>query len=223
MSKVVSFISTGQGPRDDIMYEMIRHLSPEIVIREVGAFDDFALNELDQFAPKNGEESTVSRVRDMTMFEFTMKATTDYVQKKIDEEVAAGTDMVVILCTSEFPPFRSEVPILDPYELIHKEVAALKGSCTVGTLFPYEPYEQMMADSWNRDGIPVVYKTVPSADANKEEYIDFYRNAGVKLLVMDCISYKYESKKYYAEKLGVPVIHPKSLIISTIHNILALD
>ena len=81
----------------------------------------------------------------------------------------------------------------------------------------------MMAESWERDGTPVVYKTVPSSDADKPEYVEFYRKAGVGLLVMDCISYHYESKKYYSEQLGVPVIHPKSLLISTIHNLLALD
>ena len=147
MSKIVSFISTGQGPRDDIMYEMIRHLSPEIEVREVGAFDDFALDELSQFSPKNGEPSTVSRVRDMSMFEFTLAATQEYVQKKIDEEIAAGTSMIVVLCTSEFPPYRSTVPIIEPYELIHKQVSVLKGECKVGALFPYEPYEEMMAES----------------------------------------------------------------------------
>lgn len=220
MSKIVSFISTGQGPRDDIMYEMIRHLSPEIQVREVGAFDDYKLEELDQFKPVGDEESTLSRARDLEMHEFTFKSTIEHVQKKIDEEVAAGTDMIVICCTSEFPHFTSAVPILDPYEVMHKLVVALKGETKVGAMFPFEPYAEMMAESWAKDGVEVIYKTVEAPVAIDPANIEFFRNAGIGMLVMDCIGYNYATKDYFAKELGVPVIHPRSMIISMVHDVL---
>jgi len=221
MVNTVSFISTGQSPRDDIMYDIVRHLSPQIEIRECGALDNLTIEQIaTDLAPKEGEASTTARVRDMSMMVFSYEKVIQLMQQKIDEEIAAGSSMIVILCTSKFPPFKSSVPIIELYDLMHRMVPSLMGNNKIGALFPFDEYAKEMGESWEDVGVPVVYKTVPSKDANKQEYIDYFRNAGVEMIVMDCIGYSYATKKFYSEQLNIPIIHPRSLLVSTIHDLL---
>lgn len=221
MKKTVSFITIGHSPREDIMDEMTMHLSPEINIRQVGVLDPYTVDEVKtKFAASDDELKLVSRLSDKQMTAFSKSKVMPMVQETIDRECADGAALIVILCTNKLDELHANVPFIEPYELIHSVVGTISSDCKVGALFPFEEFGEEMHGNWLEEGIDVVYRCAHADSSCSDEIADYFTSEGCNLLVEDCIGYSWDCKTFYAEKLGIPVVHPRSLIADMIHNLL---
>lgn len=220
--KVVSFLTVGHSPRDDIMVDLSRKLSKNIEIRQVGALDALGVGEIhDQLAPVDDEPTMVSRLRNGEMCTFSKEKVMPLVQAAIDRECQSGADAIVILCTNRFDPLKSTVPLIIPYTLIHSVTAAIGAGLKVGALFPFESHAASMADNWRETGFDVSYQCRMAQETTPiDESVAFFRQKGCQLLVMDCIGYGFALREAYQRKLNIPIIHPRALIADVLHDIL---
>lgn len=224
MKKKVSFITAGHSPREDIVDELEKYLPQEMEIRQRGALDDLTAEEVRTLlSPLPGEAVMTSRLSDGSMADFSREKGMPLLQKAIDKECDAGTSLIVILCTNQFDRLECRVPVIVPFDLLHGMVPVIKGNCKVGALFPFEAFAGQMARNWEACGVQAVYRCAGPAEAENERYIDFFKKEKIELLILDCIGYTYGCKNYFAKKLNIPVIHPRSLIVHTIRSLLDAD
>ena len=80
-----------------------------------------------------------------------------------------------------------------------------------------------MAKSWEAYGVQTVYQCAKPAEAQKEQYVDFFKKEKTDMLILDCIGYTYDCRNYFAQQLNIPVIHPRSMIVHTIQSLLDVD
>lgn len=224
MKKIVSFITAGHSPREDIMDELEQYLPREMEIRQRGALDDLTAEEVRTLlSPLPGEAVMTSRLSDGRMADFSKEKAMPLLQKAIDRECDAGASLIVILCTNQFDHLECRVPMIIPFDLLHRMVPVMKGNCKVGMLFPFEAFAEQMAGNWEACGVQAAYRCASPAEAENERYIDFFKKEKIDLLILDCIGYTYGCKDYFAQKLNIPVIHPRSLIVHMIRSLLDAD
>lgn len=224
MKKVVSFITAGHSPREDIAEELKQHLSEEIEVRQRGALDHLSVKEVrEKLAPLQGEPILTSRLSDKSMADFSKAKVMPLLLKAVNEESSKGADIIVILCTSAFDEIPCFVPVIIPFHLLRGIVTAVKADCNIGALFPFQQFAEQMQKDWETYGISVRCKCAAPNETNWDKYVDFFKKEKTELLIMDCIGYTYECRDYLAKELNIPVIHPRTLIISAIHSLLCLS
>lgn len=224
MKRIVSFITAGHSPREDIVEELRGHLSGGIEIRQRGALDHLSVEEaMEELRPGPGEPVLTSRLSDKSMADFSRKHIMPLLQKAIDKECENGADIVVILCTSEFDELHCRVPLIIPFRLLRGIVAAVKADCKAGALFPFKEFACGMEKNWLKYQVPVVWKCLTPGNNDWDKYIDFFKEEQAELLILDCIGYTYGVRDYFRQKLDIPVVHPRTLIVGMIHSLLGLE
>lgn len=223
MKKKVSFVTVGHSPREDIMEELVSHLSEDIEVRQIGALDGLSIREVkDHLTPDSQEAVMTSRLSNGEMMDFSKEKVMPLLLQAIRGEEEAGTAMIVILCTNAFDRLHCSVPIIVPFDLLHKLTAAVKSDCKVGALFPFGQFAEQMKENWLRDGVDIIYECMAPKEKDRGRYFEFFKEQKADMLVLDCIGYTYECRDYFARNLGIPVIHPRTVIVSTIHDMLGI-
>lgn len=224
MKKVVSFITAGHAPREDIVEELGTHLSKEIMIRQKGALDHLSAKEVKrELEPMNGEPVITSRILDKTMMNLSKAKVMPLLQRAVDGECRDGADVIVLLCTNAFDRLHSRVPMIIPYQLLRGVVTAVQSDCKTGALFPYADYAGQMEENWRKSGVQVAYKCASPMEKCFHRYTEFFREEAVEMLILDCIGYTYECRDFFSRELGITVVHPRTVIVNVIHSLLCLD
>lgn len=220
--KKVYLVGTGHSPREDITDDMRAHFSPGVEVHELGALDEFSVEEIKtDFAPVEGRSTLVARFRSKEMLAFDEEKAMPYVQKAIDRACDEGADLIVILCTSKFPPLKSSVPMLFPDKLMHTIAPAVASGLKVAYLFPFASHAEGMQKGWEAVGIPGNYTCYhPASGDSIDGAIEFLKKEDPEFVVMDCIGYSYEIGRQIAEAVGKPAILPRMLLINTAHMLL---
>lgn len=224
MKKAVSFITVGHSPREDIMDELEAHLSSAIEVRQRGALDHMSVEEVkSRLVPSPGEAVMTSRIRGGEMMDFSKKKVMPLLQKAIDEECEKGASMIAILCTNAFDALHCRVPMLLPFDILHSITAAIQADCKVGALFPFESFAGIMEKNWLDYGVSVVYQCMGTKEKNWDRYAEFFRQKKTDLLILDCIGYTYACRDYFAKQLSIPIVHPRTILVETIHSLLGVS
>ena len=95
--KILGAITIGQAPRVDITKDILPLLPSSVTLKEYGALDDFSYEEiLERFAPEEGDEVLVSRMRDGRQVKFAERFVTPLVQEKIYQAEREGADAIIL-------------------------------------------------------------------------------------------------------------------------------
>lgn len=222
MKKIVSFLAVGHSPREDIVDELAEHIDSGIEIRQRGALDHLSVEEVrEKLIPVPGEPVLTSRLSDGKMMDFSREKVMPLLQSAIDSACEEGASIVVILCTNEFDGLHCRVPLITPFYLLHSVASSVRAGCRAGALFPFKEFAEAMEKSWKRFDVSVDYECASPKENDWGRYVEFFREKKTQLLILDCIGYTYECRDYFSRALGIPVIHPRSMIVSTIHDMLA--
>lgn len=215
----VLMLAVGHSPRHDLIPDLEPLLSDTIEIEERGCLDAYSVAEVKAgFLAGENEEEKVTKLSDGSMVALAADKIVPLMQKEIDRAAADGFDAIVVLCTGKFPVFKSSIPLLLPYKLLHSVVPAIADGMQVAAVFPFAPYGESMAADWKADGINLVWDCItPSADLTGGDVADLFVDKKPELLVLDCIGYTYPVKQEAQEALGIPVIQPKKLIASVLN------
>src|SRR4051812_35990583 len=110
MPKQVAFLTIGQSPRSDLVPPMLEEMRSAVEPVEFGALDDMGRAEIAALAPRPGEERLVSRLRDGTEIVLGKPAIENRLASILERLDEGGYDLIVLLCTGRFRPFRLKTP-----------------------------------------------------------------------------------------------------------------
>ncbi|WP_350274309.1 AroM family protein [Kribbella sp. HUAS MG21] len=212
---VLGVVTIGQSPRSDMVPEMIQWLPPSVEVRERGALDDLSTAEIAALAPEAGDETLTTRLRDGSSVVIGRAGILPRLQAAIDVLEDGGADVVLIVCTGEFPAFRHRRPLLLAGPLLTAGLSALAGDSLVGVICPlaeqeqqsyekFEHLEQKIKVAWATPYQPGTTELTAAARQLADE--------GAQLLVLDCMGYTQEHREAAAAASGLPVVLSRSVV-----------
>lgn len=217
----VGVITIGQTPRDDLMPQLAEDMGPAIQILEAGALDGMSKDEVAKIAPRSGDYVLVTRLRDGTPVKISKKAILPRIQRCVTRLEEKGADLILLLCTGEFPEFKSRNLIVRPDRILESFVRSLIDRGRIGVVAPAAEQTPIMKRKWGRDGIEVIIKSA-NPYAKRDELgavADELAKANVDLIILDCMGFRRDSRKKVLKKTGKPVVLPSSLLAHSVRQL----
>lgn len=224
MKKKLGAITIGQSPRSDVVPEIIPYLGDNVEVIEAGALDGLTYEEIQEFAPREGDYILVSTLRDGRSVRFAERYILPRLQDCIDKLEAEGADVILFICTGVFPNiFKSTKPIIYPQKVLHSCTPYLLGNGKLAIIIPEETQIQQCKKKWNESlgNVEVVngspYK---EKDEIKKAIEKLNLLSDIDIIVMDCIGYNQEMKEMVVKGTNKPVILARTLVARVLGEIL---
>lgn len=220
--RVLGAVTIGQSPRVDLVPEMAEWLGSDVEIREAGALDDLRPDEIAALAPAEGDYVLVSRLRDGRCARMAEHRILPLVQQKIEQLYREGADVVVLLCTGQFPAFQTPGLLVLPEPLVYSVTGALAKGCRLGVLCPDPQQVRQDTQAWQ----PFCRETVVRAASpylpgdELTSAAQELRSAQVDLIVMNCMGYTQEMQRRVRAIAGVPVLLARRLVARVLAELL---
>lgn len=220
MKRRVAFVTIGQSPRIDVMPDILAATRTPMEVTERGALDgldDAAINDL---APRPGEERLVSCLRDGREVLLGKPAIERRLRAILTELDVADFDLLVLLCTGKFSPFKLRTPFIEPQHTVDHFVQGLAyGAERLGILLP----NAAQIDEFH--GIPGVTISAVSASPYLPGHEAALQQAGAALadtdmIVMHCMGYSEAMREVVKQASGRPVLVSRRLVAHAIDLLL---
>ncbi len=185
---------------------------------EGGALDGLTREEVAGLAPKPGDYVLVTRLTDGSSVQIAEHHILPRMQGQIDRVIAAGAEVVALLCTGEFPPFQSSKLLVKPQPVLHHFVAALAEGKRLGVVIPAPEQVEHAVLRWKPVAKEVrVEAGSPYAEiAQLERATEALKRWEADMIVLDCMGFTTTMKARAAEIAGVPVILPRTVLARTL-------
>lgn len=108
MKAKVGMVTIGQSPRVDVIPEMKGILGPRVQVMEAGALDGLSLEEVKKMAPVAGDYILVTLMRNGIPVTIGKSHILPGMQNYIDDLTKKEAELIILLCTGEFPEFTSK-------------------------------------------------------------------------------------------------------------------
>jgi protein AroM len=206
-------ITIGQSPRRDMVPDLERHW-PGVTVVEAGALDHLTEDEAEQLTPTPGEEVLTSLLRNGRSAVFSLDIVLPLLQQRIAGLEDRGVDANLVVCTGTFPPLSHRRPLLMAESLIVSGVTALS-SGTVGVICPLPAQVADSERKFKPLGHDVVATDVDPYSATQSAYAAAARKfaeAGADVVVLDCMGYTEESRRWSRAGTDLPVLLARSLV-----------
>ena len=231
----IGMITIGQSPREDIISVIRNHLTQEVEILQRGALDDFDLSKVAELRPRAGQSILVTKMRDGTEVKVTHEKVLPLVQKGIETLVEEGVELIVLLCTGEFPELEAERMILHPGKLLRGVVTALANGARLGVVMPSASQvpsaEERREERWGGSDVVVTsaspYLFAEQAGVEPEIRAREWKRAaeelkerGVDLVYLGCMGMDEEMKRIVQQVTQKPVILASSVVARMIDELI---
>jgi protein AroM len=139
-------------------------------------------------------------------------------QDQIDRVIAEGAEVVALLCTGEFPPFRCGRLLVKPQPVLYHFVAALAEGKRLGVVIPAPEQVEHAIVRWKPVAAEVrVEAGSPYAGISElERAVESLKRWEADMIVLDCMGFTTVMKARAAEIAGVPVILPRTVLARTL-------
>ncbi len=218
----IGFLTIGQSPRTDVMEEIGEALVGAAVV-EKGTLDGYTFEEIERkFGPKPGETTYVTRLNDGRQVKVAKEKITTLLQQKIYELENEEVDLIILLCSGEFPILNSRKPLIYPDRLL-KTLASemIDRSMPLGILVPLQEQEGYAKTRWRELTEELVVAHASPYTGTEEEFREAAEKLySSKLVVMDCIGYTYRQKRIIQRGVDAPVLTVRGALHSLITSII---
>jgi protein AroM len=228
MSKVFGAVTIGQSPRPDILDDILAVLGPGTRAVERGALDGLSRAQIDRLAPQPGapicgENVLVTRLADGSEVTVAERHLVPLVEEKANALFDEGIGAVVLLCTGQFPGFPVKGVLLRAQDLIDEAAAENGRGKRVGVLCPTPQHIPQMRRRWA--GVLGVEPQVVCASpyhgaGGVEQAARVLKDAGVQVVVMDCMAYNLETRARVREITAAQVLLPRALAAEGIKKLI---
>ncbi len=211
---VISMLTIGQTPREDIAKDLRQLLPRDWELRQYGALDGLSRAEAQALWGYEGRgELLVTRMAgDDRQIRLSADKIFARLQDCITRAEREGADLHLMACTGNFPPYIHQKNIL--YPGICQRKAALKPGLPVGVLIPNEEQRLQIAGWWAdcsaEDVLLAAADPFGGADAVKEA-ATLLKQQGAGLICLDCFGYTL-AHKAAAEACGLPAVLPREVL-----------
>lgn len=200
MTSRIAFLTIGQSPRHDLSGVVERALPPGVEISHLGALDGIDREEIDaRFASRSGQPWLISKLADGTVITLDVEAIGVRLQLCIERLEAQGAEIIVLLCTGEFPGLTTDrATLIEPDAVMCRTVAGLLGTRQAGILLPLPEQVDEARAKWSVLGKPPLFAFASPYDGDAAGLICAARevlDAGAQVLVLDCMGYRPEHKQ----------------------------
>lgn len=222
--KKIGFITIGQSPRQDVISDIKKILEVKIEVVECGALDEVSPEEIREIETME-RDILVTKLRNGKQVKISVERALMGVQRCI-KKLEGECQIIVILCTGEFPDINSRRIIIEPSKLLKNMVYSIISKGRIGVLIPSEEQAGMALEKWRRDEVEVVTESMsPYEDIDENKILEISRRfskAQVDVIILDCIGYNISLKEKIRNNTGLPVILPRTLIARTLGELLTL-
>jgi protein AroM len=211
----VGTLTIGQSPRSDVVPEIRDILGPEIEILEKGALDGLDVEEVRKFRPGPNDYILVTRMRDGTEVKIAERHVIERMRRCISEFQTEPVEIIILLCTGEFPEIDSRKILLRPDRVMLNVVQSLLESGRLGVVVPSPEQIPELKRRWETSNREVFAEAVSPYTGTREELREKaleIKASGVDLVVLDCIGFNRETKALFRDVTGKPVLLPVTLV-----------
>ena len=220
----IGAITIGQSPRDDIIRDIRPQLGEQIDLLQAGGLDGLSREEIEAFAPQPGDYVLITKLRDGSSVTFAERYILPRLQACIDKLEEEGVQMILFLCTGEFPTvFHSRVPLIFPCKILNGLVPALAGREKIAVVAPTLEQIAQTEQKWAAYVQEVI--VLPASPYGPPEELERAAQQiaalDVDLVVMDCIGYTVTMKEKVRQISGKPVLLARTLAARTAMELLS--
>ncbi|GAA2705127.1 AroM family protein [Micromonospora olivasterospora] len=197
----LGLVTIGQAPRVDLIPDVEAALSGVDWV-EHGALDHLDADGIARLAPRGGERTLVSRLRDGSRVRLGATSIASALDDALRRCVADRCGAVLVLCTGRVEHGPAAVPVLHAEDLAHDLVARLVGAGRLGVLCPVPEQLPDIRNRWEgRLGRSVAAAAVDPYTAGLDEVAAAGRHVaagGADVVFLDCIGYTGEQRDVLA-------------------------
>lgn len=219
----VGLLTIGQSPRVDVTRDFLKVLSGKVEVVERGALDGMSIREVEKkLKPEPNHTVYTSRMRDGSQVVMSKEKLIPLLQEKIRELESENVDVITILCSGEFPKFKSETPIIYPEKLLKAYAEGLQVKGKVGVLIPLPQQVEYATTKWSKYYSELIVEPISPYSSREEEFYkvgEKFSNLNVKIVIMDCIGYTLKHKEILKKYTNKPVITTRSVIIKALEEL----
>ena len=223
MKKKIGAITIGQSPRADVTVDIIPILGDGVELIEAGALDGLTKEEIAKFVPDEGDYVLVTRLRDGSSVTFAEKYIIPRLQQCVRDLEAKGAELIIFLCTGEFPGFESNIPLIFPNKILEGCLPALTTSSSIVPICPSPGQVEQSKIKW-KDAAKKVTPIPASPYTGSMDIIveaaNRAKNVDADLIVLDCIGYTQEMKRIFAEVTGKNTVLSRTLMARVVVEII---
>lgn len=225
MTVRIGLLTIGQTPRTDITSEIAPYLPHGVELIEVGVLDEFTTEEVSRkFQPGPTDVIYITRMRDSSQVMLGRDKIVGIMQEKIHVLNRAGVDIIILLCSGEFPHFHSDAPIVYPDRVLKGVVSSLSFDGKAAVLIPLPEQVDYAKGKWSGflkelEVLPISPYVAQMSDFEKVGHM--LRDRIVRLVVMDCLGYTLMQRKLVMRKAGCPAISSRSVLIKCLLELIA--
>ncbi|MDQ7858127.1 MAG: AroM family protein [Armatimonadota bacterium] len=224
----IAMITVGQAPRDDLVPFMEEVFSRKVAILQAGVLDGHSREAMADLAPDADEVGIVARLQDGSNTLLSHRKILPRVQALVDRVVAAGAELVVILCGADWSALRSPVLIVNPGKVFPAVVSALASGWRLGVIKPSAGQIEQARSQFARRGIDAV--VVAASPYTGEQRLrdvrgaaEELRRARVDLVWMTCVGMDEAMRAVVRQVTGKPVILARTILARVIDEFLSAE
>lgn len=222
--RTIGVVTIGQSPRSDVVAELERIIkdsrtSQTVAFLQKGALDGLTADEIAGLRPTEEKDHLVTKLRNGTEVAVDKHGICPRVQQAILDLNGEGADIIALLCSDEFPPLRSEAPLILPANLLSGVLSSISIKGELGVMVPSEKQVEATTAVYQERGFrPIVVGASPYTGRETILNAANRLKEKVALVVMDCFGYSLEMKGQVREMTGTPVILVRSLLAVTLRE-----
>ncbi len=223
----IAMVTVGQAPRDDLVPYMEAVFSRKVSIWQAGVLDGLSPDEMAGLAPGPGEVGIVARLLDGSNTLLSHRKILPRVQALVDQAVARGVGLIVILCGADWSALRSPTLIVNPGKVFPAVVSALASGWKLGVVKPSAGQIEQAGRQFAERGIDAVV-TAASPYTGEQRLADIraaaeqLRDANVDLVWMTCVGMDEAMRAVVREVTGKPTILARTILARVVDEFLAV-
>ncbi|MGB9778172.1 MAG: AroM family protein [Candidatus Bathyarchaeales archaeon] len=220
----IGAVTIGQSPRLDITSDLRQHLPTKIALIEAGVLDGLSREYVEEkMCPSEGDITYVSKMADGSQVKLAKSKIIPIMQKRITQLEEKEANLIMILCTGEFPNFKAKVPIIYAGEVLKGLFSGFKYEGKVGILVPLAEQIKYTQEKWKGyfENLAIFHASPYTSTKN-----DFcavakkFKESEARLIIMDCMGYTSEQKSILKEYADLPVVSSRSALIRFLNELL---
>lgn len=224
MKTRLGIVTIGQAPRDDIVPAMAKIIGPDVEITEKGALDDLNDNQIKDLSLGDMRYRLVSKLRDGSQIMMSKPDVIPLVQKKITELNEEGVELILVLCTGEFPEFESSCPILEAQKIVEQSISMFIGkNTTIGIVTPHkdqlEGIQKRIVDPAGKT-VGIAFSPYQDPDRIGDAAANL-RQMSPDIVLMHCMGYQASHGKALKKHIGRPVLVSNTVVAHMVAAVLA--
>lgn len=215
----IAFVTIGQSPRTDLTPEILSQVRGPIDAIEFGALDELSHAEATAMAPKEGETSLCTRMRDGSEVVIGKDQTRDRLQKLFDRLDTEGFDAITLLCTGYFEHLGSKTLLIESQRVVDATVDALSVGChNLGVILPLE--RQVAEFHVHSDDTRRIKATHYSPYSGDRLETAAKEVADCDLVVMHCMGYSEAMRTKTIALTNKPVLLARRIVAGAVQQII---